>query len=263
VLTQPSLPQVISTSYADDEQSVPFSFAQSVCNGFAQLGARGISLFFGSGDAGVGTEGDCFTNNGKNTSTFLAMFPTSCPFITSVGATKDIPEVVATDSLNGFVSGGGFSRYFPRPSYQDSIVPEYVKSLGNQFAGLFNPNGRGYPDISAQGFHFLTVWNGTIVVLDGTSCATPTAAAIISLVNDALLAEGKPPMGFLNPWLYAGGFKAFTDVTSGSAIGCGTDGFPAEKGWDAVTGFGTPVRTSPMTLPCPFLPHLPVQFWYL
>ena len=241
VLSQKDLPQSISTSYADDEQTVPISYAKSVCNGFAQLGARGISLFFGSGDSGVGEDAKCLTNDGKNSSTFLAMFPTSCPYVTAVGATKFIPEVVATDSSNGFVSGGGFSRYFPRPKYQDAAVPAYVKSLGSQFKGLYNPEGRGYPDVAAQGYHYITVWNGTIVPLDGTSASTPTVAAIISLVNDALIAAGKPPMGFLNPWLYAGGWKAFTDVTNGSAIGCGTDGFPAEKGWDAVTGFGTPV----------------------
>lgn len=47
-------------------------------------------------------------------------------------------------------------------------------------------------------------------------------------------------MGFLNPWLYAGGYKAFNDILSGSSAGCNTDGFPAEAGWDAVTGYGTP-----------------------
>jgi tripeptidyl-peptidase I len=47
-------------------------------------------------------------------------------------------------------------------------------------------------------------------------------------------------MGFLNPWLYAGGYEAFVDVVSGSSAGCNTSGFPAEVGWDAVTGYGTP-----------------------
>jgi tripeptidyl-peptidase I len=47
-------------------------------------------------------------------------------------------------------------------------------------------------------------------------------------------------MGFLNPWLYSVGYKGFMDVVHGSAVGCGTHGFPAKKGWDAVTGFGTP-----------------------
>ncbi|PMD41940.1 subtilisin-like protein [Hyaloscypha variabilis F] len=240
VLNQTSLPQVISTSYADDEQSVPLSYALSVCAGFAQLGARGVSLFFGSGDAGVGQDGACVSNDGKNVSTFLAMFPTSCPYITSVGATKFIPEIVATDASNGFVSGGGFSRYFARPSYQDAIVTPYIKALGTQFSGLYNASGRAYPDLSAQGYHYSTIWNGSLMPLDGTSASTPTVASIFSLVNDDLIAKGKPPMGFLNPWLYSVGYKGFMDVVNGSAIGCGTTGFPAKEGWDAVSGFGTP-----------------------
>ena len=56
-----------------------------------------------------------------------------------------------------------------------------------------------------------------------------------------LLAAGKPVLGFLNPMLYSTGGAAFTDITSGSASGCGTTGFPAQAGWDAVSGFGTPV----------------------
>ncbi|TAQ91387.1 hypothetical protein B7494_g311 [Chlorociboria aeruginascens] len=241
VLGQSNLPQVISTSYADEEQSVPLSYAKSACNGFAQLGARGISLLFASGDGGVGpAAADCLSNDGRNTSTFIPLFPASCPYVTAVGATKNIdPEIVAVDT-NGFVSGGGFSYYFPRPSYQERIVSEYVKALGSEYKGLYNPNGRGYPDIAAQGYRFATIWYGSLAILDGTSAATPAASAVISLVNDALIAAGKSPLGFLNPWLYSGGYKTFTDITNGSSIGCGTDGFPAVKGWDAVTGFGTP-----------------------
>jgi len=240
VLNQTDVPHVISTSYADDEQSVPFSYAQSVCSGFGQLGARGVTLFFGSGDSGVGPEGDCVSNDGTNASTFLAMFPTSCPFITSVGATKFIPEIVATDGSNDFVSGGGFSRYFARPLWQDAVVVPYVKALGTQFSGLYNASGRAYPDLAAQGYHYSTIWNGSLHPLDGTSASTPTVASIFSLVNDHLIANNKSAMGFLNPWLYSVGYKGFMDVVNGSAIGCGTTGFPAKEGWDAVTGFGTP-----------------------
>ena len=248
------LPQVISTSYGDDEQTVPPSYAKKACDQFAQLGARGITLLFASGDSGVGSEGACFTNDGKNTSTFLPSFPASCPYVTTVGATKNFnPEVVAFDARNGFSSGGGFSNYFPRPDYQDAAVGAYVATLGDEFKGLYNKKGRGYPDIAAQGQLFQTVWNGTNVRLDGTSASTPTASAILSLVNDALLAAGKKPLGFFNPFLYKKGYKAFTDVLQGSAIGCGTDGFPAESGWDAVTGFGTPVSPSFLCLFFSFL----------
>ena len=236
------IPQVISTSYGDDEQTVPISYARTVCAQFAQLGARGVSLLFASGDNGVGANGDCFTNDGKNTSTFLPSFPSTCPYITSVGGTKNFgPEVAAFDPENRFASGGGFSNYFKRPSYQDDAVDGYLQTLGTQFKGLYNTSGRAYPDISAQSQSYITVWNGRFAGLDGTSASTPTASAILALVNDALLAAGKPSLGFLNPWLYKKGFEAFTDVLSGSAIGCDGAGFPAAKGWDPVTGYGTPV----------------------
>jgi tripeptidyl-peptidase-1 len=151
------------------------------------------------------------------------------------------PEVAAWDPLDNFSSGGGFSSYFPRPAYQDAAISAYLASLNGTYSGLYNAAGRGYPDIAAQGFHFVTTWNGSDLWLDGTSAATPAASSVISLVNDARIAEGRPPLGFLNPWLYSGGYRAFTDVQSGSSRGCGTDGFPAKEGWDAVTGWGTPV----------------------
>ena len=44
---------------------------------FAQLGARGTTLLFGSGDAGVGG-GNCKTNDGKNVTQFQPAFPASC-----------------------------------------------------------------------------------------------------------------------------------------------------------------------------------------
>lgn len=93
------------------------------------------------------------------------------------------------------------------------------------------PAGRGYPDIAAQGQYFAYVWNGTEGVISGTSASTPLMAGIIAMVNDALISSGKPTLGFLNPWLYQKGYKGFTDILSGSAVGCQTDGFPAVKGW--------------------------------
>lgn len=65
-------------------------------------------------------------------------------------------------------------------------------------------------------------------------------SGIIALINDALLSKGKPVLGFLNPWLYSKGHKGFTDILSGSAVGCDTAGFPVTEGWDPATGFGTP-----------------------
>lgn len=246
VLGTNDIPQVISTSYGDDEQTVPRAYATKACRMMAQLGARGTSLFFASGDSGVGPQNpaNCKSNDGKNTTMFIPSFPAGCPFVTVVGATKNFnPEVVALDT-NGFSSGGGFSNYFKRPAYQNLAVKTYINELGSEFAGLYNTSGRGYPDISAQGQRYVVTWFGMNVLLDGTSASTPCAAAVTALVNDALIAAGKPPLGFLNPFLYKSAYSTFTDITSGSAIGCGTAGFPALAGWDAVSGFGTPVSTT-------------------
>ena len=74
----------------------------------------------------------------------------------------------------------------------------------------------------------------------GTLAATQLAAGVLALVNDALIAAGKPALGFLNPWLYKKRYKALTDVTKGSNRGCNTTGFAAGEGWDPVNGWGTP-----------------------
>ena len=171
---------------------------------------------------------------------FIPSFPSTCPYITAVGGTKDFPAVAAYDPRNGFASGGGFSNYFARPAFQNRVQEKYQASLGGLYNPLYNKSGRGYPDVSAQSQSFITAWNGEFVLLDGTSASTPTVAGVFALVNDALLAAGKAPLGWLNPLLYKSLHSSFTDVTSGSAIGCNRAGFPAKAGWDAVTGFGTP-----------------------
>jgi len=242
-LPDSEVPQVISTSYGDDEQTVSRSYAQAVCNQLAQLGARGVSLFFSSGDYGVGTDSDCFSNVDNTTAMFLPSFPTDCPYITTVGATTGYPESAAYLTLDSgllFQSGAGFSNYFDMPAYQAATVNAYVESIGDLNAGLYNKSGRAYPDISCIGQIFPTIWNGSTLNLVGTSGSSPICAAVFSLLNDALLAEGRKPMGFLNPWLYKWGHVLFNDVTNGSSGGCNTTGFPAAPGWDAVTGWGTP-----------------------
>lgn len=239
-LDNKTLPKVISTSYGDDEQTVPEAYAKSVCNQFAALGAQGVSLFFSSGDNGVGGNHSCISNDGKNTTTFLPVFPASCPYVTTVGGTKNYPEVVGFDATNGFASGSGFSNYFARPSWQDDVVESYLNSTGTQFQGLYNCSGRAYPDLAAQSYRYIIFYDTQVKTVDGTSCAAPTVASVFSLVNDALAAKGKSPMGWLNPWLYKKGHTAFTDVVNGSSVGCDGPGFSAGEGWDVASGFGTP-----------------------
>jgi tripeptidyl-peptidase I len=239
-----NLPQTVTTSYGDDEQTVPKSYAESVCQGMAKLGARGVSLLFASGDNGVGGDGACVSNDGKSTPGFLPSFPDTCPFVTSVGGTKNFePEIAAWDSKNNFASGGGFSNYFERPAYQADAVSAYLQGVGNNYSSMYNPKGRAYPDIAAQGQSYSVIWNGRNIVLDGTSASTPTMASVIALLNDYLISNGKPALGFLNPWIYKVGYAGFNDILSGSAKGCDVDGWQAAKGWDAVTGWGSPVSS--------------------
>lgn len=195
---------MISSSYGDDEQTVPYSYAKVVCNQFAQLGARGVTILCVSGGNGVGPSGTCFTNDGKHTPAFLPRFPNTCPYVTSVGATKDFnPEVAASDPSSGFASGGGFSNYFSRPQYQSGSVQAYVSDIEPRYSGLYKSSGRAYPDLAAQGQQVVAIWNGKVYLIDGASASTPIVAGVLTLVYDALIAAGKSPLGFLNPWLYS------------------------------------------------------------
>ena len=117
----------------------------------------------------------------------------------------------------------------------------YLASPKLPDAAKYNATGRGFPDISAQAMSFVIVTNKVpLPGVSGTSCASPTAAGVFGLLNDARLAAGKTTLGFLNPFIYASA-SAFNDCTSGSNLGClGVGGFPAVAGWDAVTGVGTP-----------------------
>jgi tripeptidyl-peptidase-1 len=114
-LTNEQLPSVISNSYGEPEQTVPQRYAERTCNMVAQLTIRGVSIFESSGDTGVGSY--CAKNDGTNAPTFLPEFPSSCPWITSVGGTQGVSPEVAWDD-----SSGGFSYYFPRPDYQREAV---------------------------------------------------------------------------------------------------------------------------------------------
>ncbi|KAJ2917101.1 hypothetical protein MD484_g3272, partial [Candolleomyces efflorescens] len=76
IFSQPTIPPVITTSYGDDEQTVPEDYAKRVCDMFAQIGVRGTTLLFSSGDSGVGG-GDCKTNDGTDRVLFQPMFPAS------------------------------------------------------------------------------------------------------------------------------------------------------------------------------------------
>ncbi|OTA70220.1 peptidase-like protein [Hypoxylon sp. EC38] len=248
-LNDEDLPHTLTTSYGEDEQSVPRTYVEKVCTMFGQLGARGVSVLFSSGDTGPGSA--CQTNDGKNTTRLLPIFPAACPYVTSVGGTVGVEPEQAVS-----FSSGGFSDIFPRPDYQESAVATYLDSIGDTFKDLYNPAGRGFPDVAAQGRNFNVISQGQLIKVGGTSASAPTFASLISLLNNARIQSGEKPLGFLNPWLYSEAANGgLTDIVLGGSKGCtGRDmysglptpivpgaGWNATEGWDPVTGLGTPL----------------------
>ncbi len=69
------IPQTISISYGNEEGGLPLRYAKALCDLFAVLGTRGVSVLLASGDHGVGN-GDCKDKSGKVR--FLPAFPASC-----------------------------------------------------------------------------------------------------------------------------------------------------------------------------------------
>ena len=239
-----ALPYVISISYGGDETDMTYEWANTCNNYFGQLSLLGVTIFASAGDSGVCDEsGECIDNK------FVPAFPASSPYVTSVGGTKILNNIEYAWEY----SGGGFSTLFDRPSWQDNAVSNYLNTVSTlPDKSRFNINGRGYPDISAVSVDYVICIQESFYLVSGTSCSSPTIAGMISKINSHRLANGLAPLGFLNPLLYTiyddmmnniDTNKYFNDITSGYNIGCSIDnniGFYASKGWDPITGVGSP-----------------------
>lgn len=245
---------VISISYGGDEISLSANYQKRQCDEFKKLGLQGVSVVVASGDSGVAGSDGCLGNDG---SVFNPDFPAGCPYITTVGATY-LPTGANANgdeevAVSRFASGGGFSNIYPQPSYQADAVNTYLTQHTPSYksynttdnadigasGGVYNAAGRGYPDVAAIGDNVLIYHAGAPTLIGGTSAAAPVFAAILTRINEELLAKKGTTVGFVNPTLYAHP-EVFHDITSGSNPGCGTNGFETAPGWDPVTGLGTP-----------------------
>jgi len=135
-------------------------------------------------------------------------------------------------------SGGGFSRLFPQPGYQDGVPGSGAT--------------RGVPDVSADasgrtGMAIVLSAGGTTMIRGsgGTSASAPIWAALIALADQY---AGRH-LGLVNPAIYqiARGpryHQAFHDVTKGNNTvqfpPKTITGYQAAPGWDPVTGWGSP-----------------------
>ncbi|KAJ3514135.1 hypothetical protein NLJ89_g2544 [Agrocybe chaxingu] len=255
-------PHTVSISYLQDEYTVTPAFANRQCAEYAKLGLLGTTVLHSSGDNGVaGNGGVCLDANHQPVqngtgAVFNPGFPASCPFVTAVGATQINPGSTVDDPEGAceqvIYSGGGFSNIFPLPSFQADAVTTYLKLHPPPYTnGEFNNSGnaRAFPDISANGANYVIAVDGQLERVFGTSASSPVVGSIITFINDARLAAGKGPLGFLNPLIYSPLCQpAFNDITMGGNQGCGTPGFNTTEGWDPVTGVGTPNLSKLMKL---------------
>ncbi|KAJ3970811.1 hypothetical protein EV361DRAFT_993004 [Lentinula raphanica] len=135
------------------------------------------------------------------------LFPTSCPYVRYCRwGTKHVPEV-AID-----FSGGGFSKYFSRPAYQDTAVAAFFETFPNGiFAlGSFNPsvkwpiicNGRILTHQIAQLSQMLrprlTISKWSLAARPGSSAKHPRLKLHLSQAL-GLKAGLLSSLGFLNP----------------------------------------------------------------
>eukprot|EP01094_Clydonella_sp_ATCC50884_P006525 TRINITY_DN15749_c1_g1_i1.p1 TRINITY_DN15749_c1_g1~~TRINITY_DN15749_c1_g1_i1.p1 ORF type:complete len:601 (+),score=186.32 TRINITY_DN15749_c1_g1_i1:28-1830(+) len=245
-----------------------------------KIGLRGVTLLASSGDQGApGDSNPYCTSTQEPLST---IFPGASPFVTSVGATMLVPPSDAERTEDGaappicssydcadptwpeqvcsfpdalITTGGGFSDYSPRPSWQDKEVSAYLSgATGLPPSQYFNSSNRGFPDISALGHNYLIYLNSRWGIVDGTSCSSPVIGGMVALWNDWLLNNGYSTLGFINPLLYQM-YEAdntnFKDITAGNnkctEAKCCQYGFSASTGWDAATGLGAPVYSKMMT----------------
>jgi len=168
----------------------------------------------------------------------------------------DLPGEVVSSTATGsrITTGGGFSNVFSTPAYQAEFVSNYLPKT-NIPLSYYNPNGRGYPDVSTVGHNLLCVLGGQLTTIDGTSASGPVFGGLVSLLNDAMLNAGFNSLGLMNPALYKAKQilpQAFRDIVTGSnkdgdiqgrcskfPIRC-EFGFHTQPGWNPVTGLGSP-----------------------
>jgi len=176
-------------------------------------------------------------------------FPSSSPHVLGVGGTMlkrsgtSVKEVTwedpGTPDVPGGATGGGVSRIFTRPSWQDvKVQPLLFKEKKKH---------RVVPDVSAlagEPYYYL-VFRG-IEWPDGkTSASAPVWAALIARIN-AKLPRNK--RRFLTPLLYQElpngktvGEVSCRDIIKGQNAPHPWDiGYEARLGFDAATGWGVP-----------------------
>jgi subtilase family serine protease len=196
---------------------------------FKKFAAQGQNLFVAAGDSGAYTSGSQY------------VYPADDAYVTVVGGTdlQTASKGGPWSSETAWVDGGG--GYFT----PDAIpIPAWQKLTGvitktNEGSTTL----RNSPDVAAEAnFDFYVCADQkacTANYYGGTSFAAPMWAGYLALANQQAVANGNPLLGFINPIIYPLGLGSgydsdFHDITSGN------NGYPAVKGYDLATGWGSP-----------------------
>jgi hypothetical protein len=109
-------------------------------------------------------------------------------------------EAVWNESWAPIGTGGGASVIYPRPSWQQGIDPSYGVVPDTAWNAAVN----GGVDVYITAYPQFSCGNttGCWTFFGGTSAATPQTAALVALANASRAADGKQPIGFLDPILY-------------------------------------------------------------
>jgi kumamolisin len=232
-------PNIVSISWGGPEDTATSQFQTEFDQLLQSAAHLGLTVCVAAGDNG---SADFAADDPNWDKKAHVDFPASDPFVLACGGTQltasstAITKEVVWDDGKNDGTGGGVSRVFALPSYQQNAgVPPAADPVG--------PVMRGVPDVAgdaapASGYRILC--DGTsfpdpsqgLPPVGGTSAVAPLWAGLIARINQGL---GKPA-GFINPLLYAApGNATFHDITQG------TNGdYKAGAGWDPCTGLGTP-----------------------
>ncbi len=242
---QHNLGSIVSQSWAASEVSLNNSAGQAE---IAQWDAffhtattqQGMTFFAGSGDNGATDYID--TSITQLSATPTTSFPTSDPWVTSVGGTTIQQNGGQLSEIAWNSSGGGFSRFYSEPTFQQGLSSDNQALLGHR---------RGVPDISSRADP--NMGRGCIFgglhkeefVGNGTSAGSPLWAGLTAIANQM----AGHPLGYLNPAPYKVALgddyaRDCHDITVGNNStndkGVSVTGYDAVAGWDPITGLGTP-----------------------
>jgi hypothetical protein len=178
-------------------------------------GHTGVAFVAASGDSGA-----------------PPIWPAVVPSVLGVGATTLTVNAAGTyvSEAGWGGSGGGYSSQEKVPSYQRSVQPYSMRSSPDV---AYN----GDPD---TGFYVYTTYplSGETgwFSIGGTSAGTPQWAALLAIVDQGRALQGKPTLDAaqLLPAVYSLPAGDFHDIVSGF------NGYYAGRGYDVVTGRGTP-----------------------